>query len=290
MSRWNEASFCTQPQVSPRCSCPPAVDWANMLCVTDQPKLGDAFGRRVLGDWQMLHGRLPPLLVRYLVGGTCGGGGWHMPSCTCTACSPGSVGRRALLPASACAAHPTQAMRLPAPAPSPRRRRGRLVCAAGGLAAVAAPQRAGALAPLHRPTAPGGWPWPCLCAFLSVASHPRLPPALPKCGQPCRCAPGLHLIPYALPLPCPVPTPLAPALPPAAPPPRLPPPSSSLCTQEEEITTLMNYRPEEVGELQSPLLESRAALERSQIAGLHDRCGSVPLPACLPALLHRACA
>jgi hypothetical protein len=43
-----------------------------MLCVTDQPKLGSAFGRRVLDDWQLLHGRLPPLLVRYLLGGALG--------------------------------------------------------------------------------------------------------------------------------------------------------------------------------------------------------------------------
>jgi hypothetical protein len=40
------------------------------------------------------------------------------------------------------------------------------------------------------------------------------------------------------------------------------------------MTTLMNYRPDELSELQSPLLASRAALERSQIAGLHDRWGS----------------
>lgn len=37
------------------------------------------------------------------------------------------------------------------------------------------------------------------------------------------------------------------------------------------MTTLMNFREEELEELQSPLLASRAALERSQIAGLHDR-------------------
>ena len=46
----------------------PAVDWCNLLAVTDQPsKTGNAFGRRVLEDWQLLHGRLPPLLQRYLL-------------------------------------------------------------------------------------------------------------------------------------------------------------------------------------------------------------------------------
>ena len=58
-----------------------AVDWANLLAVTDQPMAtsggGGGFGRRVLQDFQLLHGRLPPLLVRYLLGGEpegCGGG------------------------------------------------------------------------------------------------------------------------------------------------------------------------------------------------------------------------
>lgn len=47
-----------------------AVDWCNLLCVTDQPKqTGNAFGRRCLEDWQMLHGPLPPLLQRYLLAG-----------------------------------------------------------------------------------------------------------------------------------------------------------------------------------------------------------------------------
>jgi hypothetical protein len=46
-----------------------SVDWCNILCVTDEPSKGSAFGRRVLEDWQLLHGRLPPLLVRYLLGG-----------------------------------------------------------------------------------------------------------------------------------------------------------------------------------------------------------------------------
>ena len=50
-------------RLSPWCS---AVDWANLLCVTDEPAKGNAFGRRVLEDWQLLHGRLPPLLNRYL--------------------------------------------------------------------------------------------------------------------------------------------------------------------------------------------------------------------------------
>ncbi|PRW59741.1 acyl-coenzyme A oxidase peroxisomal isoform B [Chlorella sorokiniana] len=45
-----------------------SVDWANLLCVTDQPKqTGNAFGRRCLEDWQLLHGPLPPLLQRYLL-------------------------------------------------------------------------------------------------------------------------------------------------------------------------------------------------------------------------------
>lgn len=49
---------------------PPAVPWANLLCVTDQPgATGNAFGKRLLGDWQLLHGKLPPLLNKYLLGG-----------------------------------------------------------------------------------------------------------------------------------------------------------------------------------------------------------------------------
>lgn len=44
-----------------------AIDWCNMLCVTLRPELrGDAFSRRVLDDWQALHGPLPPLLYAYL--------------------------------------------------------------------------------------------------------------------------------------------------------------------------------------------------------------------------------
>ena len=38
------------------------------------------------------------------------------------------------------------------------------------------------------------------------------------------------------------------------------------------MACLMNYREEELGELQSPLLEARARVERQQIGGLHDRC------------------
>jgi hypothetical protein len=47
-----------------------AVDWANMMCVTDMPngKAGNAFGKRVLQDWQLLHKKMPPLLVSYLMG------------------------------------------------------------------------------------------------------------------------------------------------------------------------------------------------------------------------------
>lgn len=42
------------------------------------------------------------------------------------------------------------------------------------------------------------------------------------------------------------------------------------------MSCLMNYREDELGELQSPLLESRARLERQQIGGLHDRRGEGP--------------
>lgn len=36
--------------------------------MTDEPRrTGAAFGRRVLEDWQLLHGRLPPLLNKYLL-------------------------------------------------------------------------------------------------------------------------------------------------------------------------------------------------------------------------------
>lgn len=40
-----------------------------MLCVTDKPEEGNAFGKATLADWQQVHGRLPPLLVRYLLSG-----------------------------------------------------------------------------------------------------------------------------------------------------------------------------------------------------------------------------
>lgn len=48
-----------------------AVDWANMLCVTDDPSkpAGSTFGKRVLQDWQLLHGKIPPLLSSYLLKG-----------------------------------------------------------------------------------------------------------------------------------------------------------------------------------------------------------------------------
>lgn len=65
--------------------CRLAVDWANMLCVTDQPKTtGNAFGRRCLEDWQMLHGPLPPLLQRYLLAGAC----YHCQKCFAAALWP----------------------------------------------------------------------------------------------------------------------------------------------------------------------------------------------------------
>jgi len=41
--------------------------------------------------------------------------------------------------------------------------------------------------------------------------------------------------------------------------------------QEEDMTCLMNYREAELSEFQSPLLESRARVEREQISALHDR-------------------
>jgi hypothetical protein len=43
------------------------VDWCNMLCVSDKPSRGSAFGRRLLDDWQALHGPLPPLLAGFLL-------------------------------------------------------------------------------------------------------------------------------------------------------------------------------------------------------------------------------
>lgn len=49
----------------------PSVDYFNVLCVTDEPAKGNALGRRALEDWQLLHGKLPPLLNRYLLGGQC---------------------------------------------------------------------------------------------------------------------------------------------------------------------------------------------------------------------------
>ncbi|KAL4459118.1 hypothetical protein ABPG75_013983 [Micractinium tetrahymenae] len=45
-----------------------SVDYFNMLCITDEPAKGNVLGRRALEDWQLLHGRLPPLLNRYLLG------------------------------------------------------------------------------------------------------------------------------------------------------------------------------------------------------------------------------
>lgn len=38
------------------------------------------------------------------------------------------------------------------------------------------------------------------------------------------------------------------------------------------MSCLMNYRPEELADLQSPLLEARARVERDQIGALHERC------------------
>lgn len=44
------------------------IDWCHMLCITDDPrKAGNAFGRRVLQDWQALHQKMPPLLVNYVL-------------------------------------------------------------------------------------------------------------------------------------------------------------------------------------------------------------------------------
>lgn len=45
--------------------------------------------------------------------------------------------------------------------------------------------------------------------------------------------------------------------------------------QEEEMSCLMNYRPEELAEFQSPLIEARARVEREQITALHERYGGV---------------
>lgn len=38
------------------------------------------------------------------------------------------------------------------------------------------------------------------------------------------------------------------------------------------MSCLMNYRPEELPEFQSPLIEARARVEREQISALHERC------------------
>ena len=53
-----------------------AVEWCHMLAVADRPgelPAGPAFSKRVLQDWQLLHGKMPPLLVSYLLSG-----GWNV--------------------------------------------------------------------------------------------------------------------------------------------------------------------------------------------------------------------
>lgn len=45
-----------------------SVDWVNLLVVTDHPERDrDEFSRRVLGDWQQLHGPLPPALSEFIL-------------------------------------------------------------------------------------------------------------------------------------------------------------------------------------------------------------------------------
>lgn len=51
-----------------------SIDRAGLLCVTDKPSVsGDDFGRKVLEEWQLLHGRLPPLLLNYILSSDSGG-------------------------------------------------------------------------------------------------------------------------------------------------------------------------------------------------------------------------
>lgn len=51
-----------------------SIDRAGLLCVTDKPSVsGDGFGRKVLEEWQLLHGRLPPLLLNYVLSNDAGG-------------------------------------------------------------------------------------------------------------------------------------------------------------------------------------------------------------------------
>lgn len=59
-----------------------AVDRGGLLCVTDDPAgaAGDAFGRQAIEEWQLLPGRLPPLLLNYLLSAPDGGGGQPSPS------------------------------------------------------------------------------------------------------------------------------------------------------------------------------------------------------------------
>lgn len=51
-----------------------SVDWANLLAVTDDCANNCTFSKKVLDDWQALHGRMPPLLVTFLTDPT--GGDW----------------------------------------------------------------------------------------------------------------------------------------------------------------------------------------------------------------------
>ena len=60
------------------------------------------------------------------------------------------------------------------------------------------------------------------------------------------------------------------------------PVSAQTLVQESEMTCLMNYLPEERGELQSAAMEARAREQRDQISALHDRwglCAAPPLAA-----------
>jgi hypothetical protein len=50
-----------------------ALDWANLLCVSDAPDTeGTTFSRQVWQDWQSLYGPMPPLLVSTLMDGESG--------------------------------------------------------------------------------------------------------------------------------------------------------------------------------------------------------------------------
>lgn len=50
-----------------------SIDRAGLLCLADKPgDTGDEFARKVLQEWQLLHGRLPPLLLNYILAGDTG--------------------------------------------------------------------------------------------------------------------------------------------------------------------------------------------------------------------------